>query len=130
MNITLKPEQQQFIQNQLAQGRFPNAEAVINQALELLQEKQREYEDWVEDVRVKVNEAAAELERGEGVSLETVVAEFTCSKNLNPNQIVNDSANLSWTELVYSRAGTRKDDFPSLEEIRSEAGQDILRESL
>ena len=60
MNITLKPEQQQFIQNQLAQGRFPNAEAVINQALELLQEKQREYEDWVEDVRVKVNEAAAE----------------------------------------------------------------------
>jgi antitoxin ParD1/3/4 len=76
MNITLKPEQQQFIQNQLAQGRFSNAEAVINQALELLQEKQREYEDWVEDVRVKVNEAAAELERGEGVPLETVVEQI------------------------------------------------------
>ena len=76
MNITLKPEQEQFIQNQLAQGRFPNAEAVINQALQLLQEKQREYEDWVEDVRVKVNEAAAELERGEGVPLEKVVEQI------------------------------------------------------
>ena len=76
MNITLKPEQEQFIQNQLAQGRFPNAEAVINQALELLQEKQREYEDWVEDVKIKVNEAAAELERGEGVPLETVVEQI------------------------------------------------------
>jgi len=76
MNITLKPEQEQFIQNQLAQGRFSNAEAVINQALELLQEKQREYEDWVEDVRVKVNEAAAELERGEGFPLETVVEQI------------------------------------------------------
>ncbi len=76
MNITLKPEQEQFIQNQLDQGRFPNAEAVINQALQLLQEKQGEYEDWVEDVRVKVNEAAAELERGEGVPLETVVEQI------------------------------------------------------
>ena len=76
MNITLKPEQEQFIQNQLAQGRFPNAEAVINQALQLLQEKQGEYEDWVEDVRVKVNEAAVELERGEGVPLEKVVEQI------------------------------------------------------
>ena len=57
-------------------------------------------------------------------------AELICSKNLNSNQLVNNSANLSWKELVYSLAGTWKDDFPSLEEIRSEAGQDILRESL
>jgi antitoxin ParD1/3/4 len=73
MNVTLKPEQEQFVKTQLAQGRFADAEAVINQALQLLQEKQREYEEWVEDVRVKVNDAAAELERGEGIPLETVV---------------------------------------------------------
>ncbi|MEI6446123.1 MAG: type II toxin-antitoxin system ParD family antitoxin [Nostocales cyanobacterium ELA583] len=76
MNITLKPEQEQFIQNQLDQGRFTDAEAVINQALQLLQEKQQEYEDWVEDVRAKVNEAATELERGEGVPLEIVVEQI------------------------------------------------------
>ena len=76
MNIILKPEQEQFIQNQLAQGKFPNAEAVINQALQLLQEKHQEYEEWEEDVRIKVNEAGEELERGEGVPLETVVEQI------------------------------------------------------
>ncbi|MBD2146742.1 type II toxin-antitoxin system ParD family antitoxin [Sphaerospermopsis sp. FACHB-1194] len=76
MNITLNPEQEQFIKTQLAQGKFPDAQAVINQALQLLQETQKEYEEWVEDVRIKVNEAAAELERGEGVPLETVIEQM------------------------------------------------------
>ena len=31
--------------------------------------------------------------------------------------------------LVYSLAGTWKDDFPSLEEIRSSTGEDVLRQS-
>ena len=34
-----------------------------------------------------------------------------------------------WTELVYSLAGTWVEDFPTLEEIRAESGEDILRES-
>ncbi|MBD2570676.1 DUF2281 domain-containing protein [Anabaena lutea] len=45
-------------------------------------------------------------------------AEFICSKNLHSNQTINDSPNLSWEELVYSLAGSWKDDFPSLEKIR------------
>ncbi|WP_353931181.1 DUF2281 domain-containing protein [Okeanomitos corallinicola TIOX110] len=56
-------------------------------------------------------------------------AEFIRNKHLNTNQNINDSQNLSWEELVYSLAGTWKDDFPSLEEIRSSAGEDVLRES-
>ncbi|WP_413172566.1 DUF2281 domain-containing protein [Anabaena azotica] len=56
-------------------------------------------------------------------------AEFIRNKHLNTNQTINDSSNLSWEELVYSLAGTWKDNFPSLEEIRSSAGADILRES-
>ncbi|MBD2312870.1 DUF2281 domain-containing protein [Desertifilum sp. FACHB-1129] len=39
-------------------------------------------------------------------------------------------ASASWSALVYSLAGSWGDDFPSLEEIRSPSGQDILRESL
>jgi Protein of unknown function (DUF2281) len=35
-----------------------------------------------------------------------------------------------WAEFVYSLAGAWQDDFPSLEEIRANSGQDILRESL
>lgn len=34
-----------------------------------------------------------------------------------------------WTELVYSLAGTWAEDFPTLEEIRTQSGEDILRES-
>ena len=57
-------------------------------------------------------------------------AEFIHSKHLNTNQVVNYYTNhLSWTELVYSLAGTWKEDFSSLEEIRAGSGQDILRES-
>jgi hypothetical protein len=33
-------------------------------------------------------------------------------------------------EFVYSLAGAWSDEFPSLEEIRKNAGQDIVRESL
>ncbi|AFZ58500.1 DUF2281 domain-containing protein [Anabaena cylindrica FACHB-243] len=58
-------------------------------------------------------------------------AELIRAKHLNANQTVNQSANqLSWVELVYSLAGTWKEDFPTLEEIRAESEQDILRESL
>ncbi|MFO0409000.1 MAG: DUF2281 domain-containing protein, partial [Dolichospermum sp.] len=56
-------------------------------------------------------------------------AEFIRNKHLNTNQNINNSQNLSWEELVYSLAGTWKDDFPSLEEIRSTTGEDVLRES-
>jgi hypothetical protein len=55
-------------------------------------------------------------------------AEFIRNKHLNTNQNINDSQNLSWEELVYSLAGTWKDNFPSLEEIRSNAGEDTFRE--
>ncbi len=76
MNITLQPAQEQFINTQIAQGKFANPEAVINQALHLLQEKQREYEEWREDIKIKVNEAGAELERGEGIPLEKVMQQI------------------------------------------------------
>jgi antitoxin ParD1/3/4 len=73
MKITLGSEQEQFIQEQLAQGQFQSANEVVATALQLLERQQRDYQVWVEDVRVKVDEAAQELERGEGISLDTVV---------------------------------------------------------
>ncbi|MBO1064335.1 MULTISPECIES: DUF2281 domain-containing protein [Nostocales] len=57
-------------------------------------------------------------------------AEFICAKHLNNSQNVENIDQLPWSEFVYSLAGTWKDDFPTLEEIRTESGQDILRESL
>ncbi len=57
-------------------------------------------------------------------------AELIRAKYLNANQSTDtvDSAT-PWMELVYSLAGAWADDFPTLEEIRTESGEDILRES-
>jgi antitoxin ParD1/3/4 len=46
---------------------------VVVIALQLLEEQQRDYQVWIEDVRSKVDEAAQELARGEGIPIDVVV---------------------------------------------------------
>ena len=72
MTITLQPEQEQFIQTQLASGRYTNATEVIAEALQLL-EKRNHYDRWVEELRNKIDIAAAELDRGEGIDGEIAI---------------------------------------------------------
>ena len=72
MPITLQPEQEQFIQTQLATGRYTNATEVIAEALQLL-EKRNHYDRWVEELGNKIDIAAAELDRGEGIDGETAI---------------------------------------------------------
>jgi antitoxin ParD1/3/4 len=72
MPITLQPEQEQFIQTQLATGRYTNATEVIAEALQLL-EKRNHYDRWVEELRNKIDIAAAELDRGEGIDGEIAI---------------------------------------------------------
>lgn len=72
MNITLGSEQEQFISEQLAQGKFQSADEVVIKALQVLERQQRDYQVWVEEVREKVDEAAQSLERGERIPLEVV----------------------------------------------------------
>ena len=76
MSITLEPEQEKFIQEQVARGRFKSANEVLAHALVLLEQKYREDEAWIEDVREKVDEARAGVARGEVLPLETVVAQL------------------------------------------------------
>ncbi|MEG4395737.1 MULTISPECIES: DUF2281 domain-containing protein [unclassified Microcoleus] len=57
-------------------------------------------------------------------------AELIRAKYLNENQSTDTVGSLTpSTELVYSLAGTWAEDFPTLEQIRAESGEDILRES-
>ncbi|MEG3841628.1 DUF2281 domain-containing protein [Microcoleus sp. herbarium14] len=59
-----------------------------------------------------------------------IFAEFIRVKHLNAQEsIAILDTSTPWAELVYSLAGTWGQDFPSLEEIRAELGEDILRES-
>jgi antitoxin ParD1/3/4 len=73
MNIAIKPEQEQFIQSQIALGRFKSADEAAFQAFKLLEEKYRDYEEWIEDTRQKVDVGIAELDRGEGIELDLVI---------------------------------------------------------
>ncbi|MBE9229793.1 type II toxin-antitoxin system ParD family antitoxin [Phormidium sp. LEGE 05292] len=70
MNITLKPEQEQFIQSQIERGIFTNAEEAIATALNLLEEQSISYEQSLKETREKVEIGLAELERGEKLPLE------------------------------------------------------------
>jgi antitoxin ParD1/3/4 len=71
MNITLKPEQEKLIQQQVALGRFSSADEALERALQLLHE---EYDEaWLADVQAKVDEAKVSVERGEVFPLDTVM---------------------------------------------------------
>ncbi len=72
MPIILQPEQEQFIQTQLATGRYTNATEVIAEALQLLA-KRNHYDRWVEELCNKIDIAAAELDRGEGIDGEIAI---------------------------------------------------------
>lgn len=74
MNISLKPEHEQFIQSQVESGRFANQEEVIDIAFRLLEKLYAEYEQWIEETRNKIDIGIAELDRGEGLDGEAVVA--------------------------------------------------------
>lgn len=72
MNITLGAEQERFISEQLAQGKFQSAHEVVVMALHLLEQQQQDYQAWLEEVREKVDEAAQSLKQGEKIPLELV----------------------------------------------------------
>ncbi len=58
-----------------------------------------------------------------------IFAELIRSQHLKANQPINSSeTSISWKELVYSLAGTWED-FPPLEDLRTDMGEDIFRES-
>jgi len=76
MNVTLKPEQAEFIQQKLNSGKYSNVDEVIVEAFRLLDERDRAYQKWVEETRQKVDVAIEELRRGEGIDGDVVVAQL------------------------------------------------------
>jgi len=76
MNITLKPEQAELIQQKLNSGKYSNIDEVIFEAFRLLEERDREYQIWVEETREKVDTAIEELRCGEGIDSDVVVTQL------------------------------------------------------
>ena len=56
--------------------------------------------------------------------------EFIRTKYLSDLQPNYTHTSLTWPELVLALSGAWQDDFPNLEDIRTNPTQDILRENL
>ncbi len=76
MNISLTPKQERLIQEKLKSGRYSTVDRVIDEALELLEERDRQDEDWSGETRQKVIVGSAETERKENLDGEVVMAQL------------------------------------------------------
>lgn len=72
MQVSLPPELEQFVADQIQEGSFESAAQVICEGLGLLRERERQ----LADLRAKLQEAADQLDRGEGIPAEDVFAEL------------------------------------------------------
>jgi len=70
MYIQIKRELEQFIQTQLASGRFASADDVINEAFKLLQER----EQRIEELRQKIAVGTEQIANGQITDGEVVFA--------------------------------------------------------
>ena len=73
MNITLTAEHADFVQTKLRSGKYVTVDQLLMEAFNLLEERDREYLQWVEETRIKIDAAAESLDRGEGLDGEMVV---------------------------------------------------------
>ncbi len=76
MSIALGLEQEQFIHKKLETGKYRSADEVIFEAFRLLEERDKHYEQWLQDTRQKVQAGLEQLDRGEGIDGEVVMARF------------------------------------------------------
>ncbi len=74
MNISLKPEQEQFIQEKLRSGKYETIDELIAEAFRLLEERDRYYEKWVEETRQKVEIGIEQADRGQVTDGKVVIA--------------------------------------------------------
>jgi antitoxin ParD1/3/4 len=81
MNLTLKPELTEFIQQEILTGKYASPDEAIEQsshfvneaALNLLKSKSAT-DRLATELREKIDSAAAQLDRGEGLDGDTVIA--------------------------------------------------------
>lgn len=74
MSIQLKPEQEKFIQAQVASGKYNSPEEVVDKMFQVFERLQSEYDEWIKETCTKVEEGIESLAKGEGIDGEIVLA--------------------------------------------------------
>ncbi|NER24535.1 MAG: type II toxin-antitoxin system ParD family antitoxin [Symploca sp. SIO1C2] len=73
MPVTLPPELEQFIQNQVASGKYASVDEVFLAGIKLLEERERLYQGRFEELRREIMVGVEEANRGELFEAETVI---------------------------------------------------------
>jgi antitoxin ParD1/3/4 len=73
MSTSLTPDQEKLIQVKLQTGKYHSAEEVLETAFQLLEEYDRADASWLENVRVKVDEAVSASEHTPPIDGETFI---------------------------------------------------------
>ncbi|MDS1347687.1 type II toxin-antitoxin system ParD family antitoxin [Planktothrix agardhii] len=76
MQIPLTKHLTEFIQDKVNSGRYASVSDVIGEALMLLDQRDRIREAKLAELKAKIQEGIAELDRGEGLDGEEVFAEL------------------------------------------------------
>ncbi len=76
MNVSLTPELEKLVASKVESGRYQSASEVIREGLRLLEDQDRMREAQLEEVRRKVQLGLDELDRGEGIPGDQVLAEL------------------------------------------------------
>ena len=74
MSTSVTPDQERFIQTKLQTGKYRSAEEVLEIALRLLDEYDRACDEWVEDIRAKIDAAVEASEHTAPVDSEKFVS--------------------------------------------------------
>jgi antitoxin ParD1/3/4 len=67
INVSLPPELEAFVNEQVRTGRFSDADAVIREGLRLLSAQAAVRESKLEELRIAVDVAIRELDEGKGM---------------------------------------------------------------
>jgi len=76
MNVSLTPELEKLVESKVKSGRYQSASEVIREGLRLLEDQDRLRETRLEEVRRKVQTGIDQLDRGEAIDGETILAEL------------------------------------------------------
>jgi antitoxin ParD1/3/4 len=74
LNVSLTPHQRQLVDDCVTSGQYGSASEVIRDSLRLLEEQKKRNEAYWADVRAKIAEARASIDRGEALDGPTAMA--------------------------------------------------------
>jgi len=76
MNVSLTPELEKLVASKVQSGRYQSASEVIREGLRLLEDQDRLRAVQLEEVRRKIQVGLDQLDRGEGIAGDQVLAEL------------------------------------------------------